>query len=106
MAAQLDHLAEVAGLPSVSLRVIPFSAGLHHGLMTLPFVMLSFPLTPDSKETEPPTVYIESLTGALYLEKPVELERYDSAFSNIWAAALDEVASLDRINQAARELRT
>ena len=32
MAGQLDALADVAGLPNVRLRVVPFSAGLHHGM--------------------------------------------------------------------------
>jgi transcriptional regulator with XRE-family HTH domain len=105
MGAQLDHLAEVADLENVSLRVIPYSAGLHHGLMTRPFVMLRFPLTPDGKETEPPTIYVESFTGALYLEKSAEVERYNAAFSNIWSATLDEAASKDCIVQAAKELR-
>jgi hypothetical protein len=104
MAAQLDYLAEVASMDNVSLRVVPFSAGLHQGLMTLPFVMLRFPLAPDGKQTEPPTVYIESLTGALYLEKPNEIERYSAAFSDIWNVTLDEAASKDRIVHAAREL--
>jgi hypothetical protein len=105
MAAQLDHLAEMTCMDNVSLRVVPFSAGLHDGLMTLPFVMLRFPLAPDGKQTEPPTVYIESLTGALYLEKPNEIERYSAAFSDTWNVTLDEAASKDRIVHAARELR-
>jgi hypothetical protein len=31
MAGQLDRLAEVSELANVSLRVVPFSAGLHAG---------------------------------------------------------------------------
>ena len=34
MAAQLDALAGAAELANVSLRVVPFGAGLHHGLMS------------------------------------------------------------------------
>src|SRR5712692_7860906 len=42
MAAQLDRLAQAAEMPNVSLRVVPFSAGLHHGVMSGPFYILRF----------------------------------------------------------------
>jgi transcriptional regulator with XRE-family HTH domain len=105
MAAQLDHLAEVAGLPNVSLRVVPFSAGLHHGVLSGPFVMLRFPLNGDGQDSEPATVYADGFTGALYLDKPHEVTRYTDAFENIWSAALDEPASRALIRKAAEELR-
>jgi hypothetical protein len=43
MAAQLNALVDAGELPNVRLRVVPFTAGLHHGLMTGPFVILRFP---------------------------------------------------------------
>jgi transcriptional regulator with XRE-family HTH domain len=105
MAAQLDSLADSAGLPNVALRVVPFSAGLHHGVMSGPFVILRFPLNGDGRESEPATVYVDGFTGALYLDKPYEVERYANAFENIWSAALDEPASRGLIHKAAEELR-
>ncbi|MDF3292004.1 helix-turn-helix domain-containing protein [Streptomyces silvisoli] len=90
MAAQLTHLVEVGELPNVSIKVVPFSAGLHLGVMSGPFVILRFPLNGDGAESEPPTVYVDGYTGALYLEKPNEVERYGAAFENVWATALDE----------------
>ena len=105
MAAQLDSLAAAAGLPNVSLRVVPFTAGLHHGIMSGPFVILRFPLNGDGHDSEPATVYVDGFTGALYLDKPREVDRYASAFENIWSAALDQAASRELINQAAEELR-
>jgi transcriptional regulator with XRE-family HTH domain len=104
MAAQLASLAEAAGLPNVRLRVVPFSAGLHHGLMTGPFVVLRFPLNGDGHESEPPTVYQDGLTGDLYLDKPGEVGRYQESFESIWAAAAGEAASGKLIRQSAREL--
>ena len=50
MAGQLGRLAEVSELPNVSLRVVRFSAGLHPGLMSGPFVILRFPLNGDRRE--------------------------------------------------------
>ena len=76
MAAQLDALAEAASLPNVSLRVVPFSAGRHHGMMTGPFEILRFPVNGDGQDSEPPTVYVDGFTGDLYLDKPAEVERY------------------------------
>jgi transcriptional regulator with XRE-family HTH domain len=101
---QLKRLVEVSELPTVSLRVVPFSAGLHHGIMSGPFVTLRFPLNGNGQDTEPPTVYVESFTGALYLDRPHELARYDTAFKNIWESSLDEKASQELIAQVTREL--
>lgn len=102
---QLTRLVEVSELPTVSLRVVPFGAGLHHGIMSGTFVLLRFPLNGNGQDTEPPTVYVESFTGALYLDKPHELARYDTAFKNIWESSLDERASKELIIQVTRELR-
>jgi hypothetical protein len=105
MAAQLDRLAEAAGLPNVSLRVVPFSLGLHHGVMSGPFYILRFPLNGDGQESEPATVYVNGFTGDLYLDKAHEVERYANAFESIWTAALDERVSRNLIHRSARELR-
>jgi Domain of unknown function (DUF5753) len=106
MAAQLSRLVEVSQLPNVSIRVMLFSAGLHAGIMSGPFVMLRFPANGNGQETEPPTIYVEGFTGDLYLDKPHEIERYDTAFTEMWNAASDERASTALIKQAARELQT
>ena len=105
MAAQLDHLAQMADLPNVSLRVVPFSAGFHRGVLCGSFEILRFPLNGDGRDSEPPTVYADLFTGALYLDKPHEIERYTDAFSSIWQVSLDEPSSMNLIHQAAEELR-
>ena len=104
MVRQLERLVEVGALPTVSVRVLPFAAGLHQGIMSGPFEILRFPLNSNGQDTEPPTVYVEGLTGALYLDKPHEIERYDAAFSNMWESALDEIASQKLITRMVREL--
>ncbi|MGH3821897.1 MAG: helix-turn-helix domain-containing protein [Pseudonocardiaceae bacterium] len=104
MAHQLERLVAAGGLATVSLRVVPFTAGLHRGVMSGPFEILRFPLNANGEETEPPIVYIEGLTGALYLDKPPEVDRYDAVFANIWESALDEAASRELITQVIREL--
>lgn len=105
MAAQLDQLAAASELPNVDLRVVPFSAGIHPGILAGSFTILRFPLNGSGEESEPPTVYAELFTGAVYLEKPSEIERYNGAFSGIREQALDEASSRDLIRQAGEELR-
>jgi len=104
MVRQLEKLVEVSGLPTVSLKVMPFSAGLHRGALSGPFVILRFPLNGTGQETEPPTVYIEGVTGALYLDKPHEVEQYEASFTSMWTSVLDEPASRALITHVAREL--
>ena len=83
---------------------MPFSAGLHHGLMTGPFVILRFPANGDGSDSEPPTVYQDGYTGALFLDKPHEIERFADAFEQTWAAAANEAASGRLIRQSVRDL--
>ena len=67
---QLKHLIEVADHPAVTLQILPFSAGAHSA-MGGPFTILRF-AEPDLADV----VYIEQLTSALYLDKPVEVDSY------------------------------
>lgn len=67
---QLEHLIEMADHPSVTLQILPFTAG-SHSAMGGPFTILRF-AEPDLHDV----VYIEQLTSALYLEKPSEVDSY------------------------------
>jgi transcriptional regulator with XRE-family HTH domain len=105
MAAQLDRLAEAGELANISLRVVPFSAGFHRGVLSGPFEILRFPQNGDGTDSEPPTTYMDGYTGALYLDKPSEVERYAEAFGSITQTSLDEPSSASLIRQAAEEMR-
>jgi transcriptional regulator with XRE-family HTH domain len=106
MAEQLDALAAAADLANVKLRVVPFTAGLHYGVMSGPFVLLRFPANGNGRDSEPPTVYVDGFTGDLYLDKPAEVEHYSDAFETIWAAAASEGSSARLIRQAADDFRS
>ncbi|MGO8892034.1 MAG: helix-turn-helix domain-containing protein, partial [Streptosporangiaceae bacterium] len=67
---QLKYLIEVADHPAVTLQILPFLAGAHSA-MGGPFTILRF-AEPDLADV----VYIEQLTSALYLDKPVEVDSY------------------------------
>jgi transcriptional regulator with XRE-family HTH domain len=103
MAQQLWHLLKANELPHASVRVLPFTAGPHRASAAGAFSILEFP-SADSTKGEPPTVYSESLTGALYLDKPNELERYEQAWSDLAERALNEQRSGELIRRVIREL--
>lgn len=103
MGGQLEHLTEVTNYPNVAIRVVPFATGLHHGVQTGPFVTMRFPAAGDGRPMEPSTVYVEGLTGALYLDKPDEVACHEAAFAAIWNSASSEARSLSLLYDAARE---
>ncbi|MQS36760.1 helix-turn-helix domain-containing protein [Streptomyces katsurahamanus] len=105
MAAQLAHLVYVSELPNIAIRIVPFAAGAHLGVVSGPFVILRFPVTGDGVATEPPTVYADGYTGGLYLDKPREVDQYETAFAGIWGAALDGQASRRLISEVAGSYR-
>jgi transcriptional regulator with XRE-family HTH domain len=105
MADQLDHLLEVSKLPNVSLRVVPFRAPDHLGLTAEDFVYLEFPDHLNPVLTEPPVIYVETFTGALYLDKQIEIAQYKAARSSILQVALDERDTQRLIEATAREYR-
>lgn len=102
MAAQLQHLIEVAKRRNVSIRVLPLRAGLHRALTTGAFHVLDFPSGPGGRTPEPTTVYSENITGALYLDKPDEVKAYDEVWASIVAASLSEDDSRKLINELAK----
>ncbi|WP_433716710.1 helix-turn-helix domain-containing protein [Nocardia sp. CA-084685] len=102
MAGQLRHLADMSTRPNLSIRVLPFSAGLPVGIPIGPFVILDF--APDAEGVmEPTVVYVENLTGDMYFEKEVDLTTYRRASATIQHAALDAVASRNMLRQIAKE---
>ncbi|MFD0782688.1 helix-turn-helix domain-containing protein [Micromonospora azadirachtae] len=106
MAGQLSRLIEAAELPNVSVRVLPFAAGPHSGAVAGSFVILDFPATKGGRAApEPPIAYSESLTGALYLDKPDELDAYRAAWKSVEALALDTAQSTEMIKRIIGEVR-
>ena len=98
MRGQLRHLLEAARLPNVTLQVVPFSAGAHPA-MDGSFYLLTFP-----EPADPQIVYFEYYTGALYLEKSAEVQRYRLMFDHLRAAAQSVDESRARMARAAEEL--
>jgi transcriptional regulator with XRE-family HTH domain len=94
MAEQLEHLVEITKRANVSVRILPFAAGVHGGMAACgPFTLLDFPVDPQGEPLEPPLAYAETLTGAMYLNKPEEANAYRLAWKDIEERALDKKES-------------
>ncbi len=82
LAAQVRHLRDLGRRAHVEIRVLPFAAGAH-AAMTGAFRVLDF----DDAE-DPDLAYLETQTGARYLEKPAELDEYRRIFDLIYKQAV------------------
>jgi transcriptional regulator with XRE-family HTH domain len=100
MRAQLRHLAEVAQLPNVTLQVVPFQAGGHDAAGGS-FTILRF-----SEPDVPDVVYIEQLTGALYLEKPAATDHYLDIMNRLSATSLSPGQTIPFLENISRQLQT
>ncbi len=87
MREQLRYLAELARLPNVTLQVTPFRIGGHDAAGGS-FTVLRF-----GEPDVPDVVYIEQLTGAIYLEKHADSDRYLDVINRISAISLSPAAS-------------
>jgi transcriptional regulator with XRE-family HTH domain len=99
MSIQLRHLIGAMDLPNVTLRVLPLAAGPPPGSTAGTFVILDFPPARGRNTAEPTTVYVEGLTGALYLDKPSEVAAYERAWRGLETLALDEGESRRMIGE-------
>jgi DNA-binding XRE family transcriptional regulator len=98
---QLEYLNAVTVRGNVSIRILPFASGVHGGMAASSFTLLDFPETEHSREPiEPPLAYAESLTGAMYLNKPDEVAAYRLVWADLEGRALDEKESRALITAA------
>jgi hypothetical protein len=100
MQAQLRWLAEAAQLPNVTLQVVPFQAGGHDAAGGS-FTILRF-----SEPAVPDVVYIEQLTGALYLEKTAATDHYLDIMNRLSATSLSPAESIPFFADLSRQLQT
>jgi transcriptional regulator with XRE-family HTH domain len=94
MAEQLGHLAEAAKLLSVTIQVIPFTAGAHPAMDSM-FDILEF-----RESALPSVVYVEGLMGWLYIERSQDISRYVKVFQLLRATALAPKESIRLITEA------
>jgi transcriptional regulator with XRE-family HTH domain len=99
MRAQLAHLIESAGLPNVTIQVIPFAAGWHPALYGM-FNLFRFP-----DQQLPDIVYSEALTSAYYLNKPNETARYTQALDQMCTQAATPEQTIAILRNILKETR-
>ncbi|MBV8994708.1 MAG: helix-turn-helix domain-containing protein [Pseudonocardiales bacterium] len=82
LAEQLQHLAKLAELQTVNLRILPLSAGF---IATGTFALLTFP---PEFQGDPGVVYTEDDIRGTYYESADEVQRYRDVFRRVLLATL------------------
>jgi hypothetical protein len=81
MRSQIEALIEASRMPHVRLQIIPFRVG-GLGPAGVPFTILRF-----AEPELPDVVYIEHLSGALYLDSRQDIELYSRALDRLMVDA-------------------
>ena len=91
---QLGKLIEITELPHIKIQVMPFTTGVAAG-GAITFLRFAEPGVPD-------VVYLDQFTGALYLDKPADVQHYGQVMDRLCTRAeLPAVtpAFLDRLSK-------
>jgi transcriptional regulator with XRE-family HTH domain len=80
MRAQLQHLSDICEQPGFALQVVPDSNGAYLAPGSFSILRFAVPDLPD-------VVYVEQLTSAMYLDKPVDVDRYATVMDKLSATA-------------------
>lgn len=94
---QIDHLLEATKLPTISLQVMPLELGRSSAEGAFTILRFAEPEIPD-------IVYLEHLCGALYLDKPDEVELYSKISHRLAVDALTPEATRKRLTEARERL--
>ena len=84
-------------MPQVTLQVVPFARGGHAGASG------SFSVLRFEEQYLADVVYIEQLTGAVYLEQRPDVEHYLEVMDQLSTEALTPAATTRLIEQVANE---
>jgi transcriptional regulator with XRE-family HTH domain len=99
MAAQLEALAEVAQLPHISIRLVPFEKSALAGLAD------AFQILNLSDDDDDAVLYRESYETDRIVHDPAQVIYFRRVFDQIVGVALSEAATVRRINAEAMNLR-
>ncbi|MDT5038932.1 MAG: hypothetical protein QOE03_4117 [Micromonosporaceae bacterium] len=98
MRQQLARLEELGRRPTISIQVLPFTAGVSPYLSS--FVILGFP---DAEDTD--VVYLEHALAQVVIEDPRQMDSYQLAFKRLRDRALPADESVELIRRVAAGLR-
>lgn len=83
---QLDRLCQLARRPGITIRVLPYSAGV---VSHLPFTVLGFP-----DPADPKVVYVEGLIESMYEYRPHAVAQYTALYDVMRSLALNQKESV------------
>jgi transcriptional regulator with XRE-family HTH domain len=97
LAEQLTHLLKLVERPNVTIRVLPFAAGMHAG-MSGTFVLLSFPAM---LENDPGVAYTEDRIRGTYHDDADDIARYRATLNRLqeqaYSGPVSRAALLHRV---------
>jgi len=99
--SQLHHLVGLSRLPNLTIQVLPFSSADLLAFVPGSMVIMTFP-----DQNDGPVVYLESMGGDLYIERPEIVQRYVSLYERLSAQALSPKESLAMIESLAKTRRS
>lgn len=94
MREQLKHLSTIGASPNVTIRVMPFKAGVT--VVMGPFIILKFP---DPNDTD--VVYLEGALLEDVIDRATETGRYNDTYDRLSELCLDPEQSLQLIKEVA-----
>lgn len=97
MHEQFKTLIEFCDKPNVRVQIVPFVAGAHSGAGA-PFTWLRF-----AYEELSDVIYLEHLTGGLYLERDNEIDAYQAAMEHLCVQATQPHKTQDFLRQLQKD---
>ncbi|SDD93766.1 helix-turn-helix domain-containing protein [Glycomyces harbinensis] len=97
MRGQIQTLIEACDKTNVRIQIVPFASGAHSGAGA-PFTWLRF-----AYEELSDVIYLEHLTGGLYLERDNEVDSYQAAMEHLCVQATQPHKTQDFLRQIIRD---
>jgi transcriptional regulator with XRE-family HTH domain len=97
MAAQLNHLLDIARLPNVTVQVLPFRSGAH------PAVGFSFYVLRFGDDPSADVVYLDSLSSAMYPERRADIDCHNVVLGQLQVRSADPEKSREMITSVVEE---
>jgi len=96
--AQIEHLIDLVGEPNITIQVVPFKYG-GHAADGGAFTILRFP-----EIDVPDVICTEYLTGAHYIDKPEEVDRYAELMERLSVAGTSSDRTTEILSAMLREI--
>jgi Domain of unknown function (DUF5753)/Helix-turn-helix domain len=98
MCTQLERLIDATRLPNVTLQILPFDAGAH------PAMVGAFSILRFADSELPDVVYLEHLSGAVYLDKHDDVRQYLHVMETVCVRGAPPDATADTLTGILKKL--